>query len=159
MRLSFLPSPGGGGSARIARCETGWGDGPSTRAPFEGRDCHPTPPLISFASTLPLQAGLSHVQEHIDEEAVVPGSTFELASQGGLCIGMSASNIEGKSPQNGEVGGSVVFSASGLILVENDVEGPVQDVFDAPMFANDAQQFCGRVTLRQKEVALDGLVG
>src|ERR1700675_2667300 len=49
-----LPSPGGGGSARIARCETGWGD-LSTRALFETRDCHPTPPLISFASTLPLQ--------------------------------------------------------------------------------------------------------
>jgi hypothetical protein len=40
-----------------AKCETGWGD-LSTRALFEGRDCHPTPPLISFASTLPLQ-GLS----------------------------------------------------------------------------------------------------
>ncbi len=33
-----------------AKCETGWGD-LSTRAAFEGRDCHPTPPLISFAST------------------------------------------------------------------------------------------------------------
>src|SRR5580704_786096 len=49
----FLPSPGGGGSARIARCETGWGDGLSTRAAFEGRDCHPTP--IAARSTLPLQ--------------------------------------------------------------------------------------------------------
>jgi hypothetical protein len=37
-----------------AKCETGWGD-LSTRALFETRDCHPTPPLISFASTLPLQ--------------------------------------------------------------------------------------------------------
>ena len=37
-----------------AKCETGWGD-LSTRAPFERRDRHPTPPLISFASTLPLQ--------------------------------------------------------------------------------------------------------
>src|SRR6202790_1042138 len=71
---------------------------------------------------------------------------------------MSASNIEGKSPQNGEVGGSVVFSASRLILAENDVERPVQDVLDAPVFANDAQQFCGRVTLGQKEVAMYGLV-
>ena len=32
----------------------------------------------------PWTAGLSHVREHIDEEAVVPGSAFELASQGGL---------------------------------------------------------------------------
>ena len=39
----------------VAKCETGWGDGLSTRALFEARDCHPTPPLISFASTLPLQ--------------------------------------------------------------------------------------------------------
>ena len=67
---------------------------------------------------------------------------------------MSTSDIEGKSPQNGEVGGSVVFSASRLILVENDVERPVQDVFDAPMFADNAQQLCGRVALGQKEVAL-----
>jgi hypothetical protein len=37
-----------------AKCETGWGD-LSTRALFEGRNFHPTPPLISFASTLPLQ--------------------------------------------------------------------------------------------------------
>src|SRR5882672_6057794 len=112
----------------------------------------------SLSSPSPGGAGLSHVQEHIDEEAVVPGSAFELASQGGLCVGMSASNIEGESPQNGEVGGSVVFSASRLILVENDVECPVQDVFDAPMLANDAQQFRGRVVLGQKEVALNGLV-
>jgi hypothetical protein len=47
-----LPSPGGGGS--IAQ-RSGWSDGLSTRAPFERRGCHPTPPLISFASTLPLQ--------------------------------------------------------------------------------------------------------
>ena len=44
---------------------------------------------------------------------------------------MSTSNIEGKSPQDGEVGGGVVFLASGLILVESDVERPVQNVFGA----------------------------
>jgi hypothetical protein len=37
-----------------AKCETGWGD-LSTRAALKGRDCHPTPPLLSVASTLPLQ--------------------------------------------------------------------------------------------------------
>jgi hypothetical protein len=39
-------------------CETGWGD-LSTRVLFEVRDFHPTPPLISFASTLPLQGRIS----------------------------------------------------------------------------------------------------
>src|SRR5665213_962043 len=52
----------------------------------------------------------------------------------------------------------MVFSASRLILVENDVERPVQHVFDAPMFSNDAQQFCGLVGLRQEKVTLCGLV-
>ena len=35
----------------VAKCETGWGDGLSTRALLKVRDRHPTPPLISFAST------------------------------------------------------------------------------------------------------------
>jgi hypothetical protein len=42
-----------------AKCETGWGDSPSTRALLKARDRHPTPPLISFASTLPLQGRVS----------------------------------------------------------------------------------------------------
>jgi hypothetical protein len=33
-----------------AKCESGWGD-LSTRALLETKDRHPTPPLISFAST------------------------------------------------------------------------------------------------------------
>jgi hypothetical protein len=41
-----------------AKCETGWGD-LSTRAPFETMDCHPTPPLISFAATLLSQGRVS----------------------------------------------------------------------------------------------------
>src|SRR5712675_428897 len=39
-----------------AKCETGWGD-LSAQALFERRDCHPTPPLISFVSTLPSWGG------------------------------------------------------------------------------------------------------
>src|SRR5258708_30897803 len=39
------PSPGGGGSYRIARCDTGWGDGLSSRTPPVLRD-HPTPVFI-----------------------------------------------------------------------------------------------------------------
>src|SRR5258708_28226814 len=151
-----------GAEIRDRRCKIPLADGkPVYRcrrpAPRPRRDRRASG-VVRLLLPSPGGAGLSHVPEHIDEEAVVPGSAFELASQGGLCVGMSASNIEGKPAQNGEVGGSVVFSASRLILVENDVERPVQEVFDAPMFPNDAQQFCGRVALGQKEVALDGLV-
>ena len=48
---SYPPLEGEGRlTLSAAKCETGWGD-LSTRALFEGKDCHPTPPLISFAST------------------------------------------------------------------------------------------------------------
>src|SRR5216684_6171826 len=54
--LLYPPLEGEGRLALSAAiCETGWGGGLTTRAVFKGRDCHPTPPLISFASTLPLQ--------------------------------------------------------------------------------------------------------
>jgi hypothetical protein len=57
-----LPSPGGGGSARmsVARCETGWGD-LSTRVLLDAErpSPHPTPPRASRASTLPLQGRVS----------------------------------------------------------------------------------------------------
>src|ERR1700738_4631583 len=48
--LFTLPWREGRLTLSAAKCETGWGD-LSTRAPFDGRDCHPAPPLISFAST------------------------------------------------------------------------------------------------------------
>jgi hypothetical protein len=37
------------------KCETGWGDSVTTRALREAIYRHPTPPLLSVASTLPLQ--------------------------------------------------------------------------------------------------------
>jgi hypothetical protein len=44
-----------------AECETGWGDSASTCTLIERMDFHPTPPLISFASTLPLQGGIIYL--------------------------------------------------------------------------------------------------
>src|SRR6478672_516243 len=59
-----------------AKCETGWGD-LSTWSPFERRDCHPTPPLISFASTLPLQRRV-----RLEHEVTCCASSLNLSVQG-----------------------------------------------------------------------------
>ena len=46
VRGSFLPSPGGGGSASIARCSTGWGDSlPADTAHKERLPPHPAAPF------------------------------------------------------------------------------------------------------------------
>src|SRR5260370_34886756 len=63
-----------------AKCETGWGD-LSTRALFEGRDCHPTPPLISFASTLPLQGRVRRVHHSLRIKLARPARTRRLDVQ------------------------------------------------------------------------------
>src|SRR5512139_3606060 len=71
---------------------------------------------------------------------------------------MGARDIEGEAPAHGEILRGVVLSASGLILVEDDIEGPVQGVFDAPMLAHNAQKLGGLVVPGQQEVAFDSLV-
>jgi len=57
--MAALPYPPLQGEGRLAsreaRCETGWGDSLSPWTPIDPRDYHPTPSLISFAPTLPLQ--------------------------------------------------------------------------------------------------------
>jgi hypothetical protein len=71
---------------------------------------------------------------------------------------MSASDVDCKAAQDSQICGSVVFSTSRVILVENHVQCPMQPVFDAPMFARGAEQFGSCVALAQKEMALDRLV-
>ena len=53
---------------------------------------------------------------------------------------MGSGDVERESPQDGQVGRSVVLAITGQVFVENHIERPVQDVFDTPMFSNDAQQ-------------------
>ena len=47
-----------------AKCEAGWGDSLSTRGLIGRKDFYPTPPLISFATTLPLQ-GRVKIDYHV----------------------------------------------------------------------------------------------
>ena len=63
--FSYPPLEGEGRLAlSAAKCETGWGDSLATHAPFDMRDRHPTPPLLSVASTLPLQGRVSGIAAH-----------------------------------------------------------------------------------------------
>src|SRR5437867_13024233 len=64
---------------------------------------------ISVCSLPPCGAGLSHVAEEFEEESIVPSCALELGSQGDFCVGMSAGDIEGEAPQDGEVGWALFF--------------------------------------------------
>jgi hypothetical protein len=77
--------------------------------------------------------------EHAQEEGVVPSHSFDFLAQGCGC-GVAAHQIEGKLSEYREVLGRVVFPSSVAILVEDDIEYPMQLVLDPPMGAHDAQQ-------------------
>ena len=93
--------------------------------------------------------------EHIEEEGIIPSSTFELAAQGRFGVGMSASDIERQALEQGDVGGAIVLAISGEVFIEHDIERPVQAVFDGPVLADDAQGLAAAVALAHQEVTLD----
>ncbi len=79
--------------------------------------------------------GLSHLAENGSGERVGPSGSLALAAYG--YVGSRGSeDVEGEFSQCGEVFRSVVTSVSGAVLVEPDVEHPVQAVFDPPMGAH-----------------------
>src|SRR3981189_3184906 len=86
-------------------------------------------PKAAYAS--PPSAGLSHLTEHGEEEAVLPPCAFDFSAYG-RGTGMGSKDVEGKPAQDGEVLGSIVHSGPVAVLVEVNVEHPVQLVLDGP---------------------------
>src|SRR5271157_5194170 len=85
------------------------------------------------------------------EEIFVPGGELHLAG-GRAGVGVGAQDVEGLSPDDGEVLWPVIFAGSGVVLMENDVERPVQIVFHAPMRALDLKHAFGREALGEGDV-------
>ena len=115
-------------------------------------------PKTSFGAATLRGAGLSHVTKEFEKEGIVPSGALELEPQESCCIGVSSSDIEGKTSEYGKVGRGVVLAIAGQILVEDDVERPMQAVFDGPMSTDDPQNILGTVGLAHQKEALDGLV-
>ena len=72
---------------------------------------------------------------------------------------MASQDVEGEFSQQSEVSGRVVASGSAGVLMEDDVEHPVELVFDAPVLADDREDAARGEVLREDEVAHEaGLV-
>ncbi len=66
----------------------------------------------------------------------MPAGALDLAPKRSF-FAVSLHDVEGHVAENGEIVGSVSQPAPVLILVHDDVEQPVQRIFDAPMRTND----------------------
>src|SRR5713226_4739644 len=101
--------------------------------------------------TLPWRAGLSHMAQKADEKGIVPPCTLDFSAQRRR-VGVGAMDVEGEAPHDRQVLRGVVLPGTVAVLVQDDVENPVQLVLDRPMRALDAQQFPGGNVLREQEV-------
>src|SRR6202011_6298 len=96
--------------------------------------------------------GLSHMTEYGEEEAVVPAGALDFSAYG-RGSRMGSKDIECEPAQDSEVLGSIVQSRPVAVLVEMDVEHPMQLVLDGPVTARDLQQPFGGHVLGQQIMA------
>ena len=73
----------------------------------------------------------------------IPAGSLDLAPERSF-FGVLLHDVQGHVAENCKIMGSVSQTASVLILVEDDVEPPVQPIFDAPMRANNLVEAFGR---------------
>src|SRR5579872_3997509 len=95
--------------------------------------------------------------EYAQKEGIVPASGLDLLAHGEWG-GMGANEIGCEPAKDREVFRGIVLSAPVAVLVEDDVEHPMQPILDAPMTAHDPQQLLGGDVFREQEVACERLV-
>ncbi len=72
--------------------------------------------------------------------------------------GVSTNDVDGEPSQNSEVLWRIVFSGSAAILVEHDVEHPMQAIFDTPISPRSLQQPFGGHVLGRRVITRDRFV-
>src|SRR3954447_26335876 len=75
---------------------------------------------------------ISDLGEELCEVSVLPTGPFDFDTQGTLG-GFLGQEIKGHMAQDGEVMWAVIAAVSGIVLIHNDVQDPMQVVFDRPM--------------------------
>ena len=72
------------------------------------------------------------MSKEFEEEVFAPYSELHFAGDGSF-VGVSLQDIESHAPDEGQVLGSMVFTGSGIIFMEDDIESSMKMIFDAPM--------------------------
>src|SRR5207248_8474760 len=77
----------------------------------------------------PACAGLSHLAQHIEEKGIIPARSLDFPAH--RCgAGVRAHNVECQPPDDREILRSIVLARTIPILVEDDIENPMQLILD-----------------------------
>ena len=78
--------------------------------------------------------GLSHMSKELEEEVFAPRSELHFSGEGSS-VGMGSQYVEGDASNDGKVLWSIILAGSRIVLVEDNVERPMEVIFDPPMQA------------------------
>src|SRR3954466_11905410 len=108
----------------------------TTATPLPNRSFGPKGPTPSFENTNGLSGTqgnrISDLGEELCEVGVLPAGPFDFDTQGAFG-GFLGQEIKGHMAQDGEVMRAVIAAVSGIVLIHNHVQDPMQVVFDCPM--------------------------
>src|SRR5205807_7179097 len=86
---------------------------------------------------------LLQMSKELIEELVFPSSELHFACDR-ASIWVGAQDVEGDAAQEGKILRAVILAGARIVLVEDDIELPVQLIFHAPVRARHLQQAFGR---------------
>src|SRR3954447_22241260 len=105
-----------------------------------------------MAISLPPEAGLLQMSKEAEEVCLLPLGLSHFAG-GGSFVGVGVEDVEGEASDDGEVFRGVVLARAGVVFIEDDVEGPMQVVFDRPMRPDGVEELARAEAAREDEVA------
>ena len=96
------------------------------------------------------------MSKDFEEEVFAPHGAAHFSADGSVG-GMHSQDVVSKAADDGEVFRSVILAGARGVLVEYDIEYPMQLVLDAPMRAHDLGHFGGRELARERDVTDGGV--
>src|ERR1700741_819328 len=91
------------------------------------------------------------MSKELEEELFAPGSAAHLAADA-VCGRMHSQDVLCKAADDGQVFRGVILARASSVLVEYDLQRPVQLVLDAPMRADDFGHFGRRQLARECDI-------
>src|ERR1700722_12665888 len=91
------------------------------------------------------------MSKELQEEVLFPSCDLHFAAHRAI-IGMCPQDVERDAAHNGKILRPIVLACSCVVLVEDDVELPMQLIFYAPVGARDLEHAAGRKPSGQHDV-------
>ncbi|MER9129018.1 hypothetical protein NKI08_04420 [Mesorhizobium sp. M0768] len=80
------------------------------------------------------------MSDGIDEIVVVPGAFLDAMADGNFGSIGGLKDVSGEAIEKGRVGGGIVLAGTAEILIEMDIEHPMQAVLDLPMSSSEVER-------------------